>query len=71
MIYIYIYRNENFRTACFIIYSFNQLFIKSHTAQNIAVILRQYCNVAAMLQQNINNIAAIFCAVWEYIKLVS
>jgi len=25
--------------------------IWSHTAQNIAVILRQYCNVAAMLQQ--------------------
>jgi len=27
------------------------IFEISHTAQNIAVILRQYCNVAAMLQQ--------------------
>jgi len=33
-----------------IIIYFN-LINKPHTAQNIAVILQQYCNVAAMLQQ--------------------
>jgi len=39
-----------YNTPQYIIITYFYYFI-THTAQNIAVILRQYCNVAAMLQQ--------------------